>query len=475
MASLPLNAVKVHYSGILGVFPNIMINAHGASGDGKSVALWFDTQVMHYWRKKNLEPRLEEWKDRKDAYDEWKANGRDPSEAVPEPGPEPAWEKLYDSGSMVGLGVQMKGNDGVAFLIEHEGGKWLNKLLEGGVAGSVGDLNQIAEHAFFKNAPSNKESRFRVENPHLVCFIPTHMDEIVPILQQARGNPKDSVAGMQRFLYCHFPAVCKKVLPEGSEEELAELVQNSEDYFNELSLDDAVKSVVHPLLLMEGLHKMNVERQGERGNRNMFSNMSGQHVMAWEPGVENSFAKKFNESAEKIAAAFQRLGSRVDASKLSKDKTRPLQFLPAAALLEKAIEYLVFRGVQVDPSKYSPEELVEQIARVDIDNVLGSFVVTDIPSRIPAYAVEAGEALGAFFEKQCGLLASMPDVISRFRERRDQLGTLHQPRAHVLFALLREVSAEFPLKVYGARGQLVHKRFSWAEFCGDPDTSEDGR
>eukprot|EP00959_Pyramimonas_sp_CCMP1952_P352440 7384395-Pyramimonas_sp.AAC.1 len=62
---------------------------------------------------------------------------------------------------------------------------------------------------------------------------------------------------MQRFLYCHFPAVCKKALPEGSEEELAELVQNSEDYFNELSLDDAVKSVVHPLLLMEGLHKMN--------------------------------------------------------------------------------------------------------------------------------------------------------------------------------------------------------------------------
>ena len=33
------------YSGILGVFPNLLINQHGASGDGKSVALWYDTQV----------------------------------------------------------------------------------------------------------------------------------------------------------------------------------------------------------------------------------------------------------------------------------------------------------------------------------------------------------------------------------------------------------------------------------------------
>ena len=44
--SLALSSVKTHYSGILGVFPNIMVNMHGASGDGKSIPLWFDTQVF---------------------------------------------------------------------------------------------------------------------------------------------------------------------------------------------------------------------------------------------------------------------------------------------------------------------------------------------------------------------------------------------------------------------------------------------
>ena len=64
--------------------------------------------------------------------------------------------------------------------MKHEGCYWLQKLLAGGPAGSMDDLNQIADHAFFKNAPGNKESRFRVDNPHLVAFILTHMEELAP-------------------------------------------------------------------------------------------------------------------------------------------------------------------------------------------------------------------------------------------------------------------------------------------------------
>ena len=36
MASVPLAAVNVRYSGVLGVFSNLMFVAHGASGDGSS-------------------------------------------------------------------------------------------------------------------------------------------------------------------------------------------------------------------------------------------------------------------------------------------------------------------------------------------------------------------------------------------------------------------------------------------------------
>jgi hypothetical protein len=132
-------------------------------------------------------------------FEAWTASGEQGG-PVTEPSPAPSWENLYDSGSMVGLGIQMRDHDGSAFLIKHEGRSWLANLLTGGCAGSMDDLNALAEHAFYKNAPSNKESRFRVENPHLVAIILTHMEEIVPLLQQAREGSKDSVAGLQRFL-----------------------------------------------------------------------------------------------------------------------------------------------------------------------------------------------------------------------------------------------------------------------------------
>ena len=55
------------------------------------------------------------------------------------------------------------------------------------------DLNAIAEHAFFKNGPANKDSRFRVENPHLVCIILTHMEEMVALLDKEQSIMKDRI------------------------------------------------------------------------------------------------------------------------------------------------------------------------------------------------------------------------------------------------------------------------------------------
>ena len=43
LGSLSLNSLKTHYSSILGVFANVMINQHGASGDGESIPVWLDT------------------------------------------------------------------------------------------------------------------------------------------------------------------------------------------------------------------------------------------------------------------------------------------------------------------------------------------------------------------------------------------------------------------------------------------------
>ena len=45
LASSRLNAVKMNYSDLLGMFCNLLILMTGASGDGKSIPLWLDTMV----------------------------------------------------------------------------------------------------------------------------------------------------------------------------------------------------------------------------------------------------------------------------------------------------------------------------------------------------------------------------------------------------------------------------------------------
>ena len=51
LGSSRLDAVKMNYSSLLGVFPNVLMILTGAPGDGKSVPLWYDTMVMHQCRK----------------------------------------------------------------------------------------------------------------------------------------------------------------------------------------------------------------------------------------------------------------------------------------------------------------------------------------------------------------------------------------------------------------------------------------
>ena len=51
LGSSRLDAVKMNYSSLLGVFPNALMILTGAPGDGKSVPLWYDTMVMHQCRK----------------------------------------------------------------------------------------------------------------------------------------------------------------------------------------------------------------------------------------------------------------------------------------------------------------------------------------------------------------------------------------------------------------------------------------
>lgn len=200
MGSLRLNCLKMGYSGLLGVFPNILVTATGASGDGKSVPLWFTTQVCHYFKKWKYQKAKAAWDDAKERHDRWKEDkqGVEP----PHPGKEPKEEEeVYDGGSTHGLGQQMSETQGRGFLLKHEGKKMFLKWAEGGPAGSFEDINQLCEHCFCKNNPLTTTSKYRVENPHLVAFILMHLEELVPLLE----SDDDSVGGLMRFLFLHFP------------------------------------------------------------------------------------------------------------------------------------------------------------------------------------------------------------------------------------------------------------------------------
>ena len=73
----------------------------------------------------------------------------------PAPGKEPNMDPLYVKGSTSGMGQLMseERNEGRCMLILHEGRFFFIKLMEGGPTGSMDDINDISEHAFFKNSP----------------------------------------------------------------------------------------------------------------------------------------------------------------------------------------------------------------------------------------------------------------------------------------------------------------------------------
>jgi hypothetical protein len=105
----------------------------------------------------------------------------------------------------------------------------------------------------------------------------------------------------------------------------------------------------------------------------MVTSVTGMHQLDWSLDARATFVSNFNACSEQVLTALSQLESQVDAGKVSKDKTRPLQFLPTAELLEASIEYLVKPMTYADAQKLSPEELIQKLASVKIDEVLDRF------------------------------------------------------------------------------------------------------
>jgi hypothetical protein len=213
-------------------------------------------------------------------------------------------------------------------------------------------------------------------------------------------------------------------------------------------------------------------RPAELGLPESFSDLTGLHTMHWNADARKTYVGSFNACVDRVKHALGKLGTRVDASKLSKDKTRVLQFIPTVDLLEKALSFLLKPKSAAECDALSPEQLVEAVAAVDIQTLLSTFSTTSIPSSVSLASVNASKALTEFYCKQYILHENMAAEVARFREDRDKLSVIYQPRPCVLFALAQHDSVILPGAPSAMYKTLVQDTFSWKDFAREPLRSD---
>ena len=383
-------------------------------------------------------------------------------------------DELYDAGSTVGLGQMMKGTDGKAVRLKHEARKLLKKLMEGTTIGSFDELNQIAEHAYYRNAPANENSKFSIENPHLVAVWLIHIEELAQHFHGKASSKEDddSVSGLMRFFIAHFQAVVNKLLPEGTPEEINKLIETDE-YFNKLNFDELAVAEVNILLVLSRLYKQHVQRQDEQGHPQRFSKLLGLHSPAWEPDAWKAYVGDFNACSEKVQHALTKVKTRMDASKLSKDKTRLLQFVPTVDLLEKVIRYLLPNSLDNPQiSALTPEEIVSHLAAANIDNILKDFKPHTVSGNVTRHAVEAGKHLAEFYAKQYKMHEDIHAHLDAHRVERKDFCYLRHPRPIIVFGLLAEGDVALPGRLVERYHTIVDGGFQWSEFAMDPVVSK---
>ncbi|CAK0909816.1 unnamed protein product, partial [Prorocentrum cordatum] len=274
LVATTLGAVQIKYGGILSRHCKLLMLQHGQPGDGKSVALWLDVQVLAFF------DMIRERRAKK-KHDEACQKHKDDPENHPEPAKkEHVKDTIFNMGTFIGLGNFMQAQGETAFLALHEGKTWLPQTFDNGPGGGIDDLNQIHDHDMYKNHPGNTQNRFLVRNPHLCGAVMMHIEELYDQAQKP-----DTTAGMMRFLIGHFPAVVNKIRPDVPPSQITRLLQDDPDYFNDLDYDDVVTAIGKIMLVASALYVRGVERADEKDN-NRYSRVRGTHFLPWKPDVK---------------------------------------------------------------------------------------------------------------------------------------------------------------------------------------------
>ena len=372
----------------------------------------------------------------------------------------------------------MKSTSGRAVWLKHEARKLLKKLFEGGgPSGSFDDINQVAEHAYYRNSPANENSKFSIENPHLTALWLVHLEELVPYLQPKPGkdgnDEDDSVAGLARFFIAHFPAVTNKLLPAGTVPEEADKLIESEGYFNKLTFDQLATADVNILLVLSRLFVQYVTRADEVQRPERYSKLLGLHSLTFDSEAWKEYVDDFNKCTDRVIAAQRKVKTRVDAGKLSKDKTNLLQFVPNVDQLEKAIRFLLPSELtQPQINVLTPEELVLHLTNAKIDDIVNTFRSDMISAEASRRSVRVGKAPAGFYAQQYKLHEDIATKLQEFQLQRQALRMMPTPRPCTVFNELIQSEIILPGKVGDRYLQLLGSDFTWSEYVKDPGVSD---
>lgn len=322
----------------------------------------------------------------------------------------------------------------------HEGKSWLAEAFEHSKGGGLEDLNQILDHDIYKNNPATGQSRFHMRNPHVVGAVLLHLEELLDI-----GKKGDSVAGLPRFLIGHFLSVCSKVCPENlSPQEMQNLLLEDPNYFNDLSYDEIVKAAANVLLLADASFPYQRRRDDEVGAAaGRYSEIRGIHTMEFEEGVVSSFQKDFNDMVDDYRQA-KKAGD-AKAALLSKDKTRPLQFIPGIHVFEQGLLHLLsIAGVSADQwQNLSPEDMVRKVAAVNPDVFCQNFRPSSVPASASQHSVDAAFSLSRWFQSVYHFSINAAQKLEDFRRDRLMKTDLPQPSAQAFAHTLQKAPGFF--------------------------------
>ncbi|CAK0831366.1 unnamed protein product [Prorocentrum cordatum] len=355
LVATTLGAVQLRYGGILSRHCNLLMLQHGEPGDGKSVALWLDVQVLGFY------DMIRERRSKK-KYEDAAQKHKDDPDNNPEPAKEHAKDTIFNKGTFIGLGNFMQAQGETAFLALHEGKTWLPQTFDNGPGGGIDDLNQIHDHDLYKNHPGNTQNRFLVRNPHLCGAVMMHIEEVYEQAQKP-----DTTAGMMRFLIGHFTAVVNKILPDAPAPQVARLLEDDPDYFNDLEYDHVVTAIGKVMLTASALYVRGEERPDEKNKKNRYSKVRGTHFLPWAEDVMEHFRKQFNSAADYVreeARASKGADEDSGYATARKDMTRTLQFIPPLDIGEKVIDYLLQKAGKTP-------DMIREMTGEEIVNCLG--------------------------------------------------------------------------------------------------------